>query len=247
MSESNEAIPVTPLRSAWERVRRLPLAAQIEDCADQLGHPELFASELRTSLQMIRRWRDAAGAPAEPEEISGPAEEGDDTVFYAAREIAVIGEARSFTCLAADVDPLAADGVEGRAGLDFLGVTCDAACRPVLGAVQSRRDASGYSLLLRGLAVLAEIAPPAQLEHLDRCHFRGFIGANPGFDLNLVLHDDWDRGEPTVIEQLTRDLAELALQVIAMEGGDRSLLRHIVCLHMNPDRFDGRLRFGWRV
>ena len=24
-------------------------------------------------------------------------------------------------------------------------------------------------------------------------------------------------------------------------------LRNIVCLRMNPDRFDGRLRFGWRA
>jgi hypothetical protein len=62
-----------------------------------------------------------------------------------------------------------------------------------------------------------------------------------------VLHDDWDRGEPTAIEQLTRDLSELAVHVVRAESGERGLLRSIVCLHMNPDRFDGRLRFGWRV
>ncbi len=242
MSESSASIPLTPVRAAYERVQRLSLGAQIEDCADLIGHPEVLAGDVRDSLRMIARWREAAGPPGEPPELAAPDE---DQVFYPEREIAVIGEPCAFTCLATDVDPLAeADDANPRVGVDYVGVTCDASRTPVLGVVQSPRDASAYPMLLRGLAALVEIAPPEQLAFVNRWAFRGLLGERPAIDLDLVLHDEWELGERTTLEQMTRDLSERAATLLRAEGAP---VRSVVCLRLNPERFDGRLRFVWRV
>jgi hypothetical protein len=113
--------------------------------------------------------------------------------------------------------------------------------------VQAPGDATAYPLLLRLLACLTEVAPSAQLERVNRLHFKGIAGPETRFDLNLVLWERSDEPEMTPISQLTRDLAEnLKAGAQACEQFP-DLLRDIVCLRMNPDRFDGRLRFDWRV
>ena len=71
--------------------------------------------------------------------------------------------------------------------------------------------------------------------------------AGDGFDLDLVLFEEWDQGERTAIEQLTRDLAENALTLMRSDPSCSGLMRSVVCLRMNPTRVDFRLRFGWRV
>ena len=77
--------------------------------------------------------------------------------------------------------------------------------------------------------------------------FKGILSARPVFDLHLVLCDGGEAPEQLPLEQLTRDLAELAKYALREQDRFSSLLGDIVCLRMNPHRFDGRLRFVWRV
>ena len=246
LADSPDAIPLTPLRAAYERVRRLSLGEQLSDCADQLGYPDVLASDLAASLEMIRAWRASLAGETLPCSFAElDASPDPDAVFYASREIAVLGAPCSFTCLATGLDPLGADGQ--RDPIDYAAVTCDGDRTPVLGAVQSERDASAYPLLLRGLATLVEVASSDRLAALDESVFRGLLGRPPRFDLDLVVFEEWDQSERTAIEQLTRDLAENALTLMQGDPTCAGLLRSVVCLRMNPDRVDFRLRFGWRV
>lgn len=247
MADSPGAIPLTPLRISYERVRKLSLQDQLADCADQLGHPDVLAGDLAASLELIQSWRLTLArqglAPA-PFELDSEVDPG--SFFYPSREIAVLGDSCSFTCLATGLDPLGIGG-EDREPIDYAAVTCDGGRTPVLGAVQSERDTSAYPLLLRGLATLVELASSERLTALDERVFRGVLGVPPRFDLDLVLFDDWEQGACTAIEQLTRDLAENALCRLRELASCAGLVRSVVCLRMNPDRADFRLRFGWRV
>jgi hypothetical protein len=189
--------------------------------------------------------------PGEPNDLTGiDLEELANEYFYATREIAVPGRRGSFTSLASNVDPLGdlRPSPKGeRDGLDFVGLICEKRRTPVLGTVQSDRDDSAYLLLLRGLASLSELAPEAQVERMNRKFFLGAVGPRPAFDLNLVLFEGRQSSEQCVLEQLTRDLAERLKRVIRWNGRFPEILRDIVCVRMNSARFDGRLRFGWRV
>jgi hypothetical protein len=153
-----------------------------------------------------------------------------------------------FTCLANRFDPLGELYAGApRATLDFVGVSCDAPHRPVLGAVQSREDTSAYPLLLRGLACLAELASLRQLERLSRRLFGDALDMPPSFELDLVLWDGPSRGEHVALEQLTRDLAERIKRVIRDDAQFPRILRDVVCLRTRAARFDGSLRFAWKV
>jgi hypothetical protein len=171
--------------------------------------------------------------------------------FYATREIEVQGGSYEFfTCLANRFDPLgelAAGGAPPRATLDYVGVSCETPHTPVLGAVQSREDSTAYSLLLRGLASLAELASTSQLERLSRRLFGDTLDMPPAFELDLVLLGAPARDERAALEQLTRDLAERIKMVIRRDAQFPSILRDVVCLRTRSERFDGSLRFAWRV
>jgi hypothetical protein len=249
MSEPD--FPPNPLREAHAHVRSLPLESQLRECVDQLGHPELIAAELREAFQAVRRWVDGRELPpVEPVELDAvDLEELAREDFYATREIAVQGGARAFTCLASRFDPLGELGpvAPPRAALDYVGVSCDAARLPVLGAVQSKEDSSAYPLLLRGLACLAELASVSQLERLNHRLFGGALGVCPSFDLDLVLREAPEHGEHAALEQLTRDLAERIKTVIRGDAQFPRILRDVVCLRMKAAPFDSRLRFAWRV
>ena len=97
---------------------------------------------------------------------------------------------------------------------------------------------------------LTEIAPASQMKRLNGPYFHGVVRESPAFDLNLVL---WDEEEGTddatrrSLTQLTRDLAERMKREIRGNGRWPGLLRDVVCLRMNPKRFDGRLRYEWHV
>jgi len=239
-------LPETELRRTYERVRSLPLEGQMEDCIEQLSHPEVLVSELLDAFRELGRCFEAV-------EIGGPPRgvmEAPGELFYPGRDLSVLGASRAFTCLASDVDPLA--GFRSvtspvRQGFDFVGVTCDATTTPVLGAMQSERDLSAYSLLLRLLASLAEMSPECQLERMGREFFRGVLSERTVFDLNIVLWDGDDSESRTPLCQLTRDLAEKMKVTLHEQSGIVQILRDIVCVRMNPSRFDGRLRLEWYV
>lgn len=253
MSDPNDCAPTTQLRRSYEYARKLSLAEQIRECVDQLEHPEIIVAETLDAFRMVGDWVDSRELPPPGQPVDSDAidlEELGSEFFYATREIAVVGEPCGFTSLASNVDPLGdlrPPHKGERDGLDFVGVTCDSSRTPVLGAVESDLETSAYPLLLRSLACLAEVAPKAQVERMDREFFMGLLGLRPAFDLNLVVWDDAQGDERSTIDQLTRDLAEKVKATILEHRQLPEILRDIVCLRMNPARFDGRLRFVWRI
>ncbi len=247
------SMPVTALRRGFERARSLEPDAQIQACIHQLTHPELLAREVLQAWEIVQ-----SGCP-EPDDDgkpldSPPATDRHSTLveefFYATRELMVLGDRCSFTCLSSNVQPLPTAPEEEAAlsvGLDYVGLTCDNSATLVLGAVQAPGDATAYPLLLRLLACLTEIAPAAQRERMNRDYFLGVASPDSRFDLNLVLWDRAETPQTNPISELTRDLAEKVKEALVASPSFPPILRDVVCLRMNPDRFDGRMRFDWRV
>jgi hypothetical protein len=252
MSGSTHSIPLTLLRESYRRARSLGLAEQVRECADQLGSPQLIAAEVLDAFTTIDSCFDPDDLRPQMRAEASPVErdESSEGLYYATREIVVVGEPCSFTCLASSVDPLVGIGRAGETepeGLDYVGLSCDSTATPVLGAVQSERDSSAYPLLLRLLACLAEMAPPAQVQRLNRDVFKGVLGDRPVFDLNIVLREGVEEPDRTCLCQLTRDLSEKLKATIRENGRFPQILRDIVCLRINPARFQGRMCFEWRV
>jgi hypothetical protein len=166
MRDSNDGAPDSQLRRTYQCARNLDPSEQIRECVDQLQHPEIVVAETLEAFRAIdllvgSRELPPPGDPVDLDAID--LEELGSEVFYATREIAVVGEPCGFTSLGSNVDPLGdlRPSAKGeRAGLDYVGLTCDGTRTPVLGTVESQLDTSAYPLLLRGLACLAEISPP---------------------------------------------------------------------------------------
>lgn len=252
MSAPSLSFPRNPLRSLHAHVRSLPLAAQLRECVDMLGHPELIATELRDAFEAVRSFASrAALPPVEPADLDAvDLEELAREDFYATREVEVKGGPHSFfTCLANRFDPLGELAERGtrRAALDYVGVSGEAPHTPMLGAVQSDEDRSAYPLLLRGLACLAELASTSQLERLSRRLFGDALPLPPSFELDLVLTPGPAQSEHAALEQLTRDLAERIKTVIRADAQYPRILGDVVCLRRRGARFNGSLRFAWRV
>jgi hypothetical protein len=254
VSDQSQATPITTLRQSFEQARALPPNQQIDECVDQLGHPELIMAELVDAFHTVESWLDANPAPREDDLTCDREKQRiqSEEYIYEGRDLFVTGEPCAFTCLSTNVSPL--PGAESpepgiSSGLDYVGLTCDQTATPVLGAVQSPGDATAYPLLLRGLACLSEMAPRAQAEQLSRRFFKGALSDQPVFDLNIVVWDLNEAEEPehTPIRQFTRDLSETVKKALMERDELPRILRHIVCLRMNHERFDGRLRFDWRV
>ena len=254
MSSASQTLPVTALRSSFERARCLTPSQQIQECVHQLTHPELLASAVIDAHEVMElACFDAAPDDAEKAEGGGSADRGPTLVedfFWSTRELMVHGDRCSFTCIATNVDPIADAASTGErlsTGLDYVGLTCDDSGTLVLGAVQAPGDTTAYPLLLRLFACLTEISPAPQRERLNRDHLMGIAKPSTCFDLNLVLWDRNDQPETSPISELTRDLAEKLKEALVSADGFPDILRDVVCLRMNPDRFDGRMRFDWRV
>lgn len=240
------------LRESYRRARTLGFDEQLRECIDQLQNPQLIAGDLEAAHSEC-----AATGSGCYGVRPGPAAEDDrdeaDRWFYPSRDIFVVRDSSSFTCLAERIDTIpselaASDGFEG---LDYLAISCTAARRPILGVVQSGIDTTAYPMLLRLLASVCELGHIPQLDRLDRLCFKGALGAAPCFDLHLMLWAEWSgedtAPERTPISQLTRDLAEKAKLALATAKRFPPIIGDVVCFQMNPARFDGRVRFDWRV
>jgi len=245
---------VSSLRRSYRRARCLDFDEQLRECIDQLQHPQLIASELEAAHAECAAT--ANGCYEVRVQRNGITTDDDGERrpwFYASRDVFVVRDSSSFTCVAERLETVPADlaANDGFEGLDYLGLTCTPKPRPILGVVQSGLDATAYPMLLRLLASLCELGHVPQLDRLDRLCFKGALGIAPCFDLHLVLWDDWagddQAPERTPISQLTRDLAEKAKAGLAQARRFPPILGDVVCLHMNPARFDGRVRFDWRV
>lgn len=241
------------LRELEMRSRALPLQAQMNECVDLLQSPEWVVDELLQSIGQIR------SAPAEVDRIElvcdDPAR-SEGAFFYPSRELFVRGDRCSFTCLATGVEfRRASEAVEttrapGRSlhAIDYAAVTCEARPVPVLGFTAWSESQSAYPILLRALSSLIELIRPRRFDLLDRKVYRGLLGPAPAFDLALVLWDDEGPEDPRrPLGELSRDLAEVLKKALRDDPRFPPVLLDFVCLRMNAKRFDGRLRFAWRV
>ena len=226
-----------------------------------------MVDELLRSVEQIRT------APPERgrlELVRDQAERAEGAFFYPSRELFVRGDRCLFTCLAtslefrstapalAAVPPNkgAAAGPETPPvtpirpphAIDYAAVTCEARPVPVLGFTARSEAESAYPILLRALASLIELTRPRRFDLLDREVYRGLLGPAPAFDLALVLWDEEDPQDPRrPLCELSRDLAEVLKKTLRAEPRFPPVLLDFVCLRMNAKRFDGRLRFVWRV
>lgn len=236
----------TLLRRTYERTRALAPDAQLQECVDQLGNPEVLVSEFVESYCAVEAHLgvgrlESAGTDADAVEELGL------EYFYADREISVAESLPLvFACLASDVQPLPGmrPGGDERDGLDYLGLKRAPEPGPVLGAVESALDSTPFLVLLRLLACAAELAPAGQCQRLDREFFRGALGAQPVFDLHLVL---FDAAAPEPLSELTRDLAEVLKRAALEDPLFPPVLGAISAFRMDPDAFAGTLRLDWQV
>lgn len=246
----------TALRSFEERSRGLSLETQMAECIDLLQTPDVVVDDLLHSVLAIREVADQPGPPPRIQIVS--AEAGDEQAFfYPSRELFVNGDGCSFTCLATELDfvpytrgkpPVRPVRDDGMFAIDYAAVTCEARPFPVLGFTQHDESESAYPILLRALAGVVELTAPRRFDLLDRDVFKGLLGPAPVFDLALVLWDEDEASDPRrPLCELARDLAEVLKKALASEPRFPPVVNDIVCLRMNDKRFDGRLRFAWRV
>ena len=236
------------LRELEIRSRGLPLEGQMTECVDLLQSPELVVDDLLRSLEQIRT---AAPEQGRIELLKDSGDRAENAFFYPSRELFVRGDRSSFTCLATSLAfrPAASQRpANAPHTIDYAAVTCEARPVPVLGFRAWSEAESAYPILLRALASLIELTRPRRFDLLDREVYRGLLGPAPAFDLALVL---WDEDEPEdprrPLCELSRDLAEVLKEVLRAEPRFPPVLLDFVCLRMNAKRFDGRLRFAWRV
>lgn len=253
LSSNSQTFSPTPLRRSYERARQLDATGQLRECIDILEHPEVISAEIVESLRLID---DAfMDGTLEPEVLKARtvdriAEATEPEWIYEGRDLSVLGDSYSFTCLSSHVDPIPGDKLVAKESvdcLDFVGITCNASARPVLGTVQSESDSNAFSLLLRALAGFVELAPAIQLARMNRQYFKGALPEAPSFDLFLATWYYDENAKRTPVCEFTRDIAEVVKRVLAEQTQLACTLNDIVCLRMNPARFDGRMRFDWRV
>jgi len=145
------------------------------------------------------------------------------------------------------LDPLERRSV----GLDYVGITEEEEPVPVLGVVDPPNSPAPYLALLRLLTCLAEVATDAQIERANRFLFKGELTARPPFDLHVLVmlpeaSDTLPRPQAPLV-QLTRDLAQVFAQRLREEWQLPDLLRHVLCLTMDRNRFAGQLSCSWRI
>jgi hypothetical protein len=250
MSAAENQSSMSTLRLLEMRSRLMPLKAQIGDCVELLQSPEIAVEDLLRGVGQID-YHDAARVDVTLVSTPDDHREG---FFYPCRELSVLGDGCSFTCLATSVQFIE-EGLDdpdakptGLRPIDYAGVTCESQPLPVFGFVQSAGSESAYPLLLRALSTLLELVRPGRLAALENDVYRGLLGPAPFFDLALVLWDDDREDDPRrSLCELTRDLAEVLKQALVSEKQFPPVLRDVVCLRMNPKRFQGRMRFVWRV
>ena len=246
--------PSTILRQRFERARALPLEAQMRECVDYLQNPEVLIQEFVDAYTAVESCCDpdeqcfqvvAPGADAPPARaalldrlFANGAVSVFDTVPF------------EFTCVARDV--VSVSGSTGAPvahldGLDYVGHMIDSEPVGVLGVIQHDAQTTPFSLFLRLITCLSEIAPGAQLSAADAALFKGGLGAEPKLDLQLVLREAETEPAQATLRQLTHDLAEAFYAGISEEWQFPDVLRNIVCLLPAPPDSDELLILEWCV
>jgi len=242
------AFPETVLRGRYERLRRLEPAEQVEECVQYIGNPEILVFEFLESFSAI----ETACAQHEFSLRPPAADAGDEIVlghFYEGLEVVVDGlDGYAFKCLATNLSPLGRSSADedDPSGVDYLGLVQGPGGGLVLGVVPWLLEFTPYSLLIRVLNCLAELAPASQLERLSREFLDGAQGP-PAFDLHVIVPHGVELDDVVTLAQLTRDLSEKLGTMLRDAPQFPNVLRSVMCLRLDESAFQGRLELDWRV
>jgi len=218
----------TPFRERYERSLGLSVQAQIEECADYLQHPAVLVAEFLESYYLVERKLDPD--PLELRVASG------------SRVETIRCVAGAFAPLAGEVHP----ALE-RSGVDYVGVRAGSQ-RVVLGVTDPEGGTTPFSLLLRALNCLAELATPFQVARLRRHVLRDRLDPEGAFDLQIGIARGARSGLDTSLLVLTRDLAEVFKTRVSGESQFAGQIGRIECLEFDPDNATGSsLRLRWRA
>jgi len=246
--------PSTILRQRFERARALSLERQMRECVDYLQNPEVLIQEFVDAYVAVESCCD----PDEQQfQVMPPSADDPATRKILLERLFANGAVTvfdtvpfEFTCVARDIASMS--GSTGKPtprldGLDYVAHMVDAEPVGVLGVLQYDEQSTPFSLFLRLITCLSEIAPDAQLRAADTALFKGALGAEPKLDLHLLLREaDPDPAQAT-LRQLTHDLAEAFYAGISEEWQFPDVLRNIVCLLPAPADSDESLILEWCV
>ncbi len=239
------AFPETVLRARYERLRGLEPVEQVKECIEYIGNPEILTFEFLESFAAIERacaqHEFSLRLPPSGEIVLGHFREG--------LEVVVDGlDGYAFNCLATNLSPLGRSTADedDPSGVDYLGLVQGPGGGLVLGVVPWLLEFTPYSLLMRALNCLAELAPSSQIERLSR----DFLGGAKGplvFDLHVIVPHGVELDEVVTLSQLTRDLSEKLGILLRDAPQFPNVLRSIMCVRLDESAFQGRLEFDWRV
>ena len=238
----------TPFRERYERSLGLSVQAQIEECADYLQHPAVLVAEFLESYYLVERKLDPDRADALQEASTA---ELVLEPFFDSLELRVASGSRVETirCVAGAFAPLAGEvhpALE-RSGVDYVGVRAGSQ-RVVLGVTDPEGGTTPFSLLLRALNCLAELATPFQVARLRRHVLRDRLDPEGAFDLQIGIARGARSGLDTSLLVLTRDLAEVFKTRVSGESQFAGQIGRIECLEFDPDNATGSsLRLRWRA
>jgi hypothetical protein len=225
----------TAMRRRYERAQGLEIAGQIREVVDYLENPEVLVAEFVDAYCAIEGCADADELILEDVSTSAQVDALSELIAPG-QDLPIDGSPLApARCMSGPVPLLAEPGDALRRGLDYVAMIPGSVPTPVLGVVERLPGTTPYTLLMRGLCCLAEVAPAPHLERVNEKLFKRGLVAGARFELHLLLrHSPASEAERT-LAQLTRDLAEGFRQAIADEWQFPDLLSGITCLRLERD------------
>jgi hypothetical protein len=221
------------MRRRYERAQGLEIAAQIREVVDYLENPEVLVAEFVDAYCAIEGCADADELILEDVSTSAKKDPLRE-IFAAGRDLHIEGAASAAArCVCGPVPLLAEPGDALRRGLDYVALVPGEIPTPVLGVIERVTGTTAYTLLMRALCCLAEVAPAPHLERVNERLFKNSLVAGARFDLHLVMRHSPASEPERTLAQLTHDLAEGFRQAIADEWQFPDLLHGIWCLRID--------------
>jgi hypothetical protein len=231
------------MRRRYEHAQGLEVAAQIREVVDYLENPEVLLAEFVDAYCAIEGCADADELILE-DVSTGAANDPLRALFAPGQDLHLDGlEPSTARCICGPVPLLAEPGDALRRGLDYVALVPGESPTPVLGVIERVPGTTPYTLLMRALCCLAEVAPAPHLERVNERLFKRQLVAGARFDLHLVMRSAPASESARTLAQLTRDLAEGFRQALADEWQFPDLLHGICCLRI--DRGSKRTVVDW--
>lgn len=225
------APPATGLRRRYERTCSLDVAGQLRELVDYLENPEVLVAEYNDAWCAV----DSCAVPDDLVFVAPAHAAVDWPALGAVMECATTPPCRQ-TVVATAVPLLAPVADAPCSGLDYSALPTGESARGAIGVIQTERDTTPFALLLRALAAVTELGPDAQWQAAADPLFKGALGADPSFELQLVLTGSESESEGGsdhgTLRELTRDLAERFREGIADEWHIPERIGSITCLRL---------------